>query len=309
MKEELSSSDRRIDDICRITWLGAFVNLLLVAVKFAAGIAGLSAAMVADAIHSLSDLATDAIVIIFVKLSNKPADSDHDYGHGKYETFATLIIGTLLAIVGIGMMWGGGEKILDIFSGTMIPTPGWTAFAAGIASIVAKETIFQYTMHAARRTHSNTLAANAWHHRSDALSSVGTCAGIGGAIILGNDWVILDPLAAVVVSVIVTVSALKIMRTAVNELLEKSLPENIERDILDIVDEDPLLQNVHHLRTRAIGSIYTIDMHVRMPGDMTLSDAHRHTILLEQRLRQAYGKGTIINIHIEPLKVNGVYPE
>lgn len=309
MKEELSSSDRRIDDICRITWLGAFVNLLLVAVKFAAGIAGLSAAMVADAIHSLSDLATDAIVIIFVKLSNKPADSDHDYGHGKYETFATLIIGTLLAIVGIGMMWGGGEKILDILSGTMIPTPGWTAFAAGIASIVAKETIFQYTMHAARRTHSNTLAANAWHHRSDALSSVGTCAGIGGAIILGNDWVILDPLAAVVVSVIVTVSALKIMRTAVNELLEKSLPENIERDILDIVSEDTILQNVHHLRTRAIGSIYTIDMHVRMPGDMTLSEAHRHTILLEQRLRQAYGKGTIINIHIEPLKVNGVYPE
>ena len=309
MKEELSSSDRRIDDICRITWLGAFVNLLLVAVKFAAGIAGLSAAMVADAVHSLSDLATDAIVIIFVKLSNKPADSDHDYGHGKYETFATLIIGTLLAIVGIGMMWGGGEKILDILSGTMIPTPGWTAFAAGIASIVAKETIFQYTMHVARRTHSNTLAANAWHHRSDALSSVGTCAGIGGAIILGNDWVILDPLAAVVVSVIVTVSALKIMRTAVNELLEKSLPENIERDILDIVAEDTILQNVHHLRTRAIGSIYTIDMHVRMPGDMTLSDAHRHTILLEQRLRQAYGKGTIINIHIEPLKVNGVYPE
>ena len=309
MKEELSSSDRRIDDICRITWLGAFVNLLLVAVKFAAGIAGLSAAMVADAIHSLSDLATDAIVIIFVKLSNKPADSDHDYGHGKYETFATLIIGTLLAIVGIGMMWGGGEKILDILSGTMIPIPGWTAFAAGIASIVAKETIFQYTMHVARRTHSNTLAANAWHHRSDALSSVGTCAGIGGAIILGNDWVILDPLAAVVVSVIVTVSALKIMRTAVNELLEKSLPENIERDIIDIVDEDPLLQHVHHLRTRAIGSIYTIDMHVRMPGDMTLSEAHRHTILLEQRLRQAYGKGTIINIHIEPLKVNGVYPE
>ena len=309
MKEELSSSDRRIDDICRITWLGAFVNLLLVAVKFAAGIAGLSAAMVADAIHSLSDLATDAIVIIFVKLSNKPADSDHDYGHGKYETFATLIIGTLLAIVGIGMMWGGGEKILDILSGTMIPIPGWTAFAAGIASIVAKETIFQYTMHVARRTHSNTLAANAWHHRSDALSSVGTCAGIGGAIILGNDWVILDPLAAVVVSVIVTVSALKIMRTAVNELLEKSLPENIERDILDIVAEDTILQNVHHLRTRAIGSIYTIDMHVRMPGDMTLSEAHRHTILLEQRLRQAYGKGTIINIHIEPLKVNGVYPE
>lgn len=309
MKEEPSSSDRRIDDICRITWLGAFVNLLLVAVKFVAGIAGLSAAMVADAIHSLSDLATDAIVIIFVKLSNKPADSDHDYGHGKYETFATLIIGTLLAIVGIGMMWGGGEKILDILSGTMIPTPGWTAFAAGIASIVAKETIFQYTMHVARRTHSNTLAANAWHHRSDALSSVGTCAGIGGAIILGNDWVILDPLAAVVVSVIVTVSALKIMRTAVNELLEKSLPENIERDILDIVAEDTILQNVHHLRTRAIGSIYTIDMHVRMPGDMTLSEAHRHTILLEQRLRQAYGKGTIINIHIEPLKVNGVYPE
>ena len=295
--------------IYRVTLAGSIINMVLLAFKFVAGVVGGSAAMIADAVHSLSDFLTDIVVVIFVRISSKPQDSDHDYGHGKYETFATLIIGMLLAIVGIGMMWGGGEKILDILSGTMIPIPGWTAFAAGIASIVAKETIFQYTMHAARRTHSNTLAANAWHHRSDALSSVGTCAGIGGAIILGNDWVILDPLAAVVVSVIVTVSALKIMRTAVNELLEKSLPENIERNIIDIVDEDPLLQHVHHLRTRAIGSIYTIDMHVRMPGDMTLSDAHRHTILLEQRLRQAYGKGTIINIHIEPLKVNGVYPE
>ena len=295
--------------IYRVTLAGSIINMVLLAFKFVAGVVGGSAAMIADAVHSLSDFLTDIVVVIFVRISSKPQDSDHDYGHGKYETFATLIIGTLLAIVGIGMMWGGGEKILDILSGTMIPIPGWTAFAAGIVSIVAKETIFQYTMHAARRTHSNTLAANAWHHRSDALSSVGTCAGIGGAIILGNDWVILDPLAAVVVSIIVTVSALKIMRTAVNELLEKSLPENIEHDILDIVAEDTILQNVHHLRTRAIGSIYTIDMHVRMPGDMTLSEAHRHTILLEQRLRQAYGKGTIINIHIEPLKVNGVYPE
>lgn len=308
MTEDNSPSGSRVSDIYRVTWLGALVNLLLVALKFAAGIIGMSAAMVADAVHSLSDLATDAIVIIFVSLSRKPADSDHHYGHGKYETFATLIIGTLLAAVGIGMMWGGGEKILDVLNGTQLPSPGWTAFAAGIVSIIAKELIFQYTMHVSRRANSKTLVANAWHHRSDALSSVGTCIGIAAAITLGDNWVVLDPLAAIVVSVIVTISAFKIMRTAVNELLEKSLPDNIERDILGIVEEDPLLQNTHHLRTRAIGNIYTIDMHVRMPGSMTLSEAHRHTVLLEQRLRQAYGKETIINIHIEPLKVNGVYP-
>ena len=308
MTEDNSPSGSRVSDIYRVTWLGAVVNLLLVAIKFTAGIVGMSAAMVADAIHSLSDLATDAIVIIFVALSRKPADSNHNYGHGKYETFATLIIGTMLAAVGIGMMWGGGEKILDVLNGTRLTSPGWTAFAAGIVSIIAKELIFQYTMHVSRRANSKTLVANAWHHRSDALSSVGTCIGIAAAITLGDNWVVLDPLAAIVVSVIVTISAFKIMRTAVNELLEKSLPDNIERDILGIVAEDPLLQNTHHLRTRAIGNIYTIDMHVRMPGSMTLSEAHHHTILLEQRLRQAYGDETIINIHIEPLKVNGVYP-
>ena len=183
-------------EIYKVTLAGSVVNIVLTLCKFAAGILGRSAAMVADAVHSLSDLATDVIVLVFVRISGKPEDKGHDYGHGKYETFATLLIGVALLVVGIGILWSGGERIYAFFRGETLGEPGWIALAAALVSIVSKEVLFQYTRKVGRKYDSPSVIANAWHHRSDAFSSIGTAAGIGGAILLGEDWRVLDPCGA-----------------------------------------------------------------------------------------------------------------
>lgn len=183
-----------------VTLAGSVVNVVLVLCKFAAGILGRSAAMIADAVHSLSDLATDVIVLVFVRISDKPEDKGHDYGHGKYETFATLLIGVALLVVGIGILWSGGEQIYAFLQGETLPSPGWIALWAALFSIVSKEVLFHYTRLVGRKYDSPAVIANAWHHRSDSFSSIGTAVGIGGAILLGEDWRVLDPLAAVIVS-------------------------------------------------------------------------------------------------------------
>jgi cation diffusion facilitator family transporter len=275
----------------------------------AAGVFGHSAAMIADAVHSLSDFLTDIAVIVFVKLSSKPQDEDHDYGHGKYETLATTLIGLALLFVGALILINGAMKIWQVIHGVVLPTPGLVAFVAAIASILLKEWCFRFTMREGKRVHSEALEANAWHHRSDALSSVGTALGIGGAIALGKQWTVLDPIAAVIVGVLIVVTALKLLRTSLDELLEKSLPQQVEQDIEQIALSEPEVSELHHLRTRKIGSTIAIDMHVRMPGDMSLYEAHLHTSHIEEKLRRKYGRTTIISLHAEPLKVDGKYQE
>ena len=213
----------------RVTLYGAAINIILVIFKLIAGVLGQSAAMIADGIHSLSDLLTDAVVIIFMKLSSRPQDEDHDYGHGKYETLATAIIGMALFVVGLGICYGGVVKIWTALQGGQLEQPGWIALVAALLSIALKEWCFQFTMRTGRAIESETVMANAWHHRSDALSSVGTAIGIGGAIALGPSWAVLDPIAAVIVSVLIVITAWKLMANALGELLEKSLPEAMER--------------------------------------------------------------------------------
>lgn len=288
--------------IYRITLWGAGVNFILVALKFVAGILGHSAAMIADAVHSLSDLLTDFIVVFFVRISSKPADSDHHFGHGKYETLATLLVGGSLLVVGAVLLKDSGTKIVRAIQGEVLAVPGWIAFVAAIVSIVLKEAVYQATLRVGRRVRSEAVVANAWHHRTDALSSIGTGLGIGGALLLGADWAVLDPIAASVVSILIIFTALKIMGGALNELLEKSLPEAVENEIRRIVDEDTDFQYLHNLRTRSVGSTYAIEMHLRMRGDVSLFEAHRHACLLEHRLREEFGESTLINLHIEPLK-------
>ena len=212
----------------RVTLYGAAINIILVIFKLIAGVLGQSAAMIADGIHSLSDLLTDAVVIIFMKLSSRPQDEDHDYGHGKYETLATAIIGMALFVVGLGICYGGVVKIWTALQGGQLEQPGWIALVAALLSIALKEWCFQFTMRTGRAIESETVMANAWHHRSDALSSVGTAIGIGGAIALGPSWAVLDPIAAVIVSVLIVITAWKLMANALGELLEKSLPEAME---------------------------------------------------------------------------------
>ncbi len=298
----------REKEIYRITIVGGIVNILLTILKFAAGILGASAAMLADAVHSLSDLLTDFIVLIFVRIGNRPADSDHHYGHGKYETLATAIVGLSLLAAGGILLAGGIEKVYAVLQGATIAMPGQIALWAALISIAAKETVYQVTARIAKRIDAPILNANAWHHRTDALSSVATAIGIGGALLLGGQWAVLDPIAAILVSIFIIITAAKLIRQSLQELLEKSLPKELEDTIRDIVVEDIELSELHNLRTRRVGNVISIEMHLRMPGDTTLTEAHRHTMLLEQRLRQRFGNGTLINIHLEPLKVNGHYP-
>lgn len=298
---------KREKEIYRITLWGSVVNILLTGLKFAAGILGVSAAMIADAVHSLSDLLTDFVVLLFVRISSRPADNEHPYGHGKYETLATSIVAIALLTAGGVLAAEGIEKIVSSLRGEPLIMPGRIALWAALISIAAKELIYQFTIRVSRRVQSTALEANAWHHRTDALSSVATAAGIGGALLFGGKWAILDPIAAVLVSVFILVTAGKLLHEAVQDLMEKRLPEEVEQQIRDIVATDSEMSEMHHLRTRRVGSVYSIEMHLRMRGDTSLYEAHRHSMLLEQRLRERFGEGTMVTIHIEPFKKNGEY--
>lgn len=289
--------------VYRVTLLGSVVNLLLLVFKFVAGVLGHSAAMIADAVQSLSDFVTDLIVIVFVKISSKPEDADHAYGHGKYETLASCIIGLALIVVGVMMGYNATVKIVDVVrNGTELASPGIIALAAAVLSIVLKEWMFHLTRKVAREVDSPAVEANAWHHRSDALSSVGTAIGIGGAVLLGSKWAVLDPIAALVVSVFIVVQAAKILSDAIGQLMEKSLPRDVEQRICEIVYEEEGTSDIHHLRTRKIGSQISIELHVRMNGYLTLREVHDKSIAIEKRLRAAFGDSTYINLHVEPLK-------
>ncbi len=303
MKPETeAAADSRRQGIYRVTLWGSTVNLLLVVCKFAAGVLGGSAAMVADAVHSLSDFVTDVVVLLFVSLSGKPCDVDHEFGHGKYETLATAIIGLMLGGVGLGVLWSGGSEIVRWLQGETLRAPGIIALGAALLSLLSKELLYQWTVRQGRRLRSAAVVANAWHHRSDALSSLGTTAGIGGAILLGEAWRVLDPLAAVVVSVLILKVAVQLFVPSMEELLEKSLPEEEEKEIRAVILEQPGCTDPHNLRTRRIGNYCAIDVHFRMDGQTTIDEAHRATREIEDRLRERFGPQTLINTHVEPIK-------
>ena len=292
----------REKEIYRVTLVGFVVNLILSAAKLAAGILGRSGAMVADAIHSFSDMATDIVVIVFAHISSKPKDDGHDYGHGKYETLATIIISLALAAVGIGILSSSIGSIRTILEGGTLPRPGAVALVAAVVSIVAKEILYRYTVRVGRRIDSPSVIANAWHHRSDALSSLGTLAGIGCAYFLGEKWRIADPIAALLVAVFIFKIALDLIRTGLGELLEKSLPADVEQEILSIVTANPEIRSPHNLRTRRIGASIAIEVHVRVDGAMSVAHSHALTVDIEHRLRARFGAGTMIAIHVEPVK-------
>lgn len=297
-----TKADAREREIYRVTLAGSVVNLLLLLFKFVAGIAGHSAAMVADAVHSLSDFATDMVVILFVHISSKPEDAGHDYGHGKYETLATAIIGLALLCVGIGILWNGLTAVWHFWQGDALQRPGGVALAAAVVSVLSKEAVYRYTVRAGKRCRSQAVIANAWHHRSDALSSIGTAIGIGGAFLLGERWCVLDPLAAIVVSIFIIRVAIQLLVPCINELLEKSLPPEVEEEIEQTILSFPGVCSPHHLRTRRIGNHFAMEVHVRMDGHLSLEEAHRKATEIEIELRRRFGNDTHIGIHVEPIK-------
>ena len=290
----------RQKEIYQVTLVGGMVNVVLLVFKFVAGILGHSAAMVADAVHSLSDFITDIIVIVFVHISGKPQDKSHDYGHGKYETLAMTIIGVALLMVAVGIVYGGILKIVAWAGGEQLEAPGTLALWAALLSIVLKEAVYHYSMAKARQLKSQAVEANAWHHRSDALSSIGTAIGIGGAIFLGQRWTVLDPVASVIVGLFIIKVALYLLRDGIGDLMEHSLPEEIETEILQLAGSVEGIAEPHDLRTRRIGNHYAIELHILMDGNVSLKEAHDKASEVEELLRLRYGADTHIAVHVEP---------
>ncbi|MBR6251289.1 MAG: cation transporter [Bacteroidales bacterium] len=292
----------REEEIYRVTFVGSAVNVALLTLKFIAGIVGHSSAMIADAVHSLSDFITDIIVIVFVRISAKPQDESHDYGHGKYETIASFLVGLALVAAATIIIVSGALKIAAWASGEELESPGWLALWAALLSIVSKEAIYRYTVIRGKKLASQALIANAWHHRSDALSSIGATIGIGGAIFLGHRWTVLDPIASVAVGAMLVKVAVELLRTSMNELTECSLPEDTEREIIDIVQSFPDVSEPHNLRTRRIGNRIAIELHIRMNGDLTLREAHDRATEIERGMKERFGASTHVSLHMEPEK-------
>lgn len=294
------SMKEREKKIVTVTVWGAVVNLLLSLVKIVAGVLGNSAAMVADAIHSLSDLISDAVVLVMVKIASKGEDKDHDYGHGKFETMATLLVSVMLLVVAVGIMAKSIEKIMEVVNGGILEKPGMVALWAAAISIVAKEILYQWTARVGKKVNSPSMISNAWHHRSDALTSIGALVGIGFAILLGEKWTVLDPIIGCVISIFILVVAVKMALPALNELMDASLPESTENEIVEIIQKVKDVDDVHGIKTRKIGPNIIIDAHVVVDPDMSVKAAHDITVLIEDALRGTYGNGTIISIHVEP---------
>lgn len=292
---------QRAHEAKRITWIGFVVNLLLTIGKIAAGIIGKSGAMIADGVHSLSDFVTDVIVILFIGVSAKGKDDNHQYGHGKFETFATMLISFALFAVAIGILWSGIEKIIASLQGQTIEKPGMIALVAALVSIIVKELLYQYTIKVGKNIDSQAVIANGWHHRSDAFSSIGTLLGISGAIFLGQSWRILDPIASIVVSFFILKVAYSLATPSIKELLEEALPKETEADIIKKITGVPGVLAYHNLKTRRNGNTYIIDVHVKLDKDISFVQSHDIASAIEVTLRSHYGKSTQICVHTEPV--------
>ena len=285
-----------------MTLVGSIGNVALLTFKFLAGTLGHSSAMIADAVHSLSDFLTDVVVLVFVHISSKPQDESHDYGHGKFETIASFLIGLALIAAATGIIVSGGMKLASWLGGAQLEAPGKLALWAALLSILIKEILYRYTAKRGKELDSQVMIANAWHHRSDALSSIGAAIGIGGAILLGNRWTVLDPLASIVVGGMLIKVAVDLLKTSVGELTESSLSTETEGEILHLIQSTPDVQEPHNLRTRRIGNRIAIEVHVRMEGSLPLSEAHERATDIEEKLRERFGPETHVTVHMEPIK-------
>lgn len=283
----------------RCTLVGMTCDIGLSALKIASGILGRSSAILADGIHSISDTVTDALVYAMVRLSGKGVDERYRYGRGKYETLAAFLISIILVVVAIGLMSDGLQDVWTALNGKTLERPRNIALAVGIIAVIIKEGLYRYTRHKGNKTGSSALKAYAWHHRADAMSTAATLLGVAGAMFLGERWRVLDPIAAIAVSVLILVLAYRMGRPAVEELLEVSLPPEEQERIAAVVTGTPGVKAFHNLRTRRNGNLRVVDIHVKVDGEMSVATSHDITREIEQRLNEELGE-VMTNIHVEP---------
>lgn len=257
-----------------VTLVGFWINAALLVLKLFFGYWGHSDALVADGYHSLSDFLTDFMVLYFVGVSFRKADKDHPYGHGKFETVGSLLISVVLILVALGIGVAAIETIMNAFNGKEIPRPDvWTIVIAAV-SIVSKEYCYRYTMRYARRYDSPSLKANAWHHRTDAISSIATLIGVSLSYALGDNWRILDPITSIIIAVFIGISAVSIARPSLSELLEASLPQAELVKIRQIIRSVPGVKRVHNLRARQNGRSIIVDVNIHVDPDITIREGH-----------------------------------
>ena len=294
--------DTRAESLVRLTAASSVANLVLSLGKVAAGVLGNSAAMVADGAHSASDLLTDLGAVWVIRAAGRPKDSNHNYGHGKFETLGSLLIAGSLLAVGIALVVQGVRALVGIGQGRALPEPGLLPLIAAIVSIGVKETLFQIARRAGRKYRSLVTTANAWHHRSDALSSVASLLGIAGARMFGEEYRFLDPLAAILVSAVICWTALKILRESMVQLSEASIDPDLCDRILETCAQIPGVCDPHNLRTRWVGSTIALDLHIRVDGALSVREGHERASQVEVALRGEFGDATMMNIHVEPTK-------
>jgi cation diffusion facilitator family transporter len=285
-------------DVRRVTWIGLLINIGLSGLKFAAGYFGRSHALTADAIHSLTDTATDIAVIAGSHYWSRPPDECHPYGHRRLETLVTAFIGLILAAAGIGIGW---ESISTLHQMQASP-PGWIALYAAMASIVTKEILYRWTAAAGKDIKSPALAANAWHHRTDAISSLPVLIAVGGALIFPS-WSFLDNVGAAIVSVFILHAAMKITWPAVSELIDAGAPEEIQKKIAEIACNTGGVREVHAVRSRYISSSIQIDMHIVVDGNMSVREGHTIADNVENSIISSIPAVLEVVVHVDPSQV------
>lgn len=285
----------------RITTVVSFiVNIILSVGKLIVGIWGKSGAMVADAIHSMSDLVTDVIVFISLKITQKPADEKHNYGHGKVETVATVLVSVALFIAGFSIGRDGIEDLIGFIKGVPHDNPALMVVIAAAISMIVKEILFRYTIKKGKEIGSDVLIANAWHHRSDALSSLGVLIGVGAAYILGSKFSFLDSVAQIIVSLFIFRAAYKILIPNLGQLADEAIDEEEIEQIKKLLDNNEYIKDYHHLRTRHVGSLHSVELHILVNPLLNISDAHDISSIIECEIHNLLGEDCFVSIHIEP---------
>lgn len=287
----------------RVTWIGFWVNAFLGVAKVLGGIFSRSSALVADGIHSFSDFLSDIIVISMVGIAHKKPDKDYQFGHGRFEALATVLLSLILIIVAIGIFYEGIVNIIGFCNGQPIPRPGMLALWIILASIVSKEWLFHYTKRAGERIKSEAVIANAWHHRSDSLSSIATLIGVAGSRFLGEHWRILDPIAAIVVGLFIMVVSLKLAKPAIKEMLGVSLPKENKKAIINALKNTPGVKGWSSMRTFKSGYDGFVIVHIKVDPDITVREAHNIATNAEHNMRMAVTDLNIVaGTHIEPFQ-------
>lgn len=294
------TNDHRSQKALKVSWIGLFSNAGLTVLKFTGGILGNSAAVTADAVNSLSDFVTDIVAVAAFRITGKPVDATHDYGHGKFETLSSLVIGIFLVAAAAGIFWGGITRIMGICRGETVPEPGMIALAAAGITVLWKETLYRYTRKAAKGLESDALMAKAWDHRSDALASSGTFLAIAGAVFFGEKARILDPVAALAVGILILRIALPVIKGSLDELTEASLCRETESKLLSAIMDVPGVTNAHNLRTRRIGSSIAVDIHIIVSASLSVKEGHDIATEVERTVRKLHGDDAFVSVHVEP---------